>query len=145
MILCVGRQKFTVLVPKFGNVKWKLPIFFLWWWQLWNLRSFIRSLAAKLSPYLEEVSKGSHEIINTCSEGKLRNSVFSFRVRAYGSTASIRMYLEHTTQLRKVQYTGKCLHVFGRQSLARMSLFEISHFGFSVQLYYIHNIINSKF
>jgi hypothetical protein len=41
----------------------------------------------------------------------LRNSAFSVRVRANGNTASIRMYLEHTTQLRRVQRTGKCSHL----------------------------------
>jgi len=69
-ILYVGRQTFTVLVPKFGNVKWKPSICFFVMTMSALQFAFLSSFATKLSPYLEKVSRGSHEMINTYSDVK---------------------------------------------------------------------------
>jgi hypothetical protein len=67
-ILYVGRQKFTGLVPKSGNVKWKPSILFFCYDDGSSATRIPLFVCHKLSPYLEKVSRGSHEMINTYSE-----------------------------------------------------------------------------
>jgi len=50
--LYVGRQIFTVLVPKLGNVKWKPSIFFMTMSAV--QLAFLYSFSTKLSPYWEK-------------------------------------------------------------------------------------------
>jgi len=87
-----------------------LHFFLLWRCQLCNSRSFIR-LPQNSHHTWKKVVEVRMKWLTRTHKWNLRNSVFSVHVRANGNTASIRMYLEHTTQLLKVQYTEKCSYL----------------------------------